>query len=78
MIEMETERAFTMAVGVAQSLLGFLTAVFFGTILLDPFNVQIHLRLNDYLAPTLCGLAVFSFFSVISGILLVHRAWDSL
>jgi len=78
MIEVETKKVFTIIVGVAQSLLGFLSAVFFSTLLLDPFNFQIHLRLSDYFVPTLCGLAIFSFFSVISGIFLIHRAQDSL
>lgn len=78
MIKVDIEEVFMMIVGVAQSLLGFLAAVFFGNILLDPFSLQIHLRLNDYLVPTLCGLAVFSFFSVVSGIFLIHRARDPL
>ena len=78
MVDVETKRVFTMIVGAAQSLLGFLAAVFFSTLLFDPFNLQIHLRLSDYFVPALCGLAIFSFFSVISGIFLIHRAQDSL
>lgn len=78
MIEIDTEGAFAMIVGFVQSLLGFLAAFFFCIILFDPFDLQIHVRLNDYFVPTLCGLAVFSFFSVISGVFLIHRAQDLL
>jgi len=71
---MKPRRIVVAVVGVVQSLIGVLTATFAYILYIDFFGLQAWLNVTaEFLPLYMLVLLVFSFFSILSGLLLVRE-----